>query len=91
MMALYAGWFASKKQVACLPLRTQHGAAQYIVQSALVTAALAFEPFQHVCIYPQGKLLFDGQIKLAALCIRVVLKAVFICSKIYSASELIHQ
>jgi hypothetical protein len=54
MMALYAGWFASKKQVAYLPLRTRHGVAQNIVQPALVAAALAFEPFQHVGIYPHG-------------------------------------
>jgi hypothetical protein len=34
----------------------------------LVAAALAFEPLQHVGIYPHGKLLFDGPVKLAALC-----------------------
>jgi hypothetical protein len=42
--------------------------AQNSVQSALVTAALAFKPFQHVGIYPHGQLLFDGPVKLAALC-----------------------
>jgi hypothetical protein len=41
---------------------------QRIVQSAWVAAALAFEPFQHVGITPHGKLLLDGQVKLAALC-----------------------
>jgi hypothetical protein len=34
----------------------------------LVAAALAFEPFQHVGIYAHGQLLFDGPVKLAALC-----------------------
>ena len=39
-----------------------------IVQPALVAAALAFEPFQHVGIYPHGKLLLDGAVQLATLC-----------------------
>jgi hypothetical protein len=34
----------------------------------LVTAALAFEPFQHVGITLHGKLLLDGQVLLATLC-----------------------
>jgi hypothetical protein len=38
------------------------------VRSALVAAALNFEPFQHVGITPHGKLLLDGPVKLAALC-----------------------
>jgi hypothetical protein len=41
---------------------------QNIAQSALVAAALAFKPFQHVGIYPHGQLLFNGPVKLAALC-----------------------
>ncbi len=51
-----------------LAWRTQHGASQNTVQSALVAAALAFEPFQHVSITPHGKLLLDGPVILAALC-----------------------
>jgi hypothetical protein len=47
---------------------------QNIVPSALVAAALAFEPFQHVGIYPHGKLAFDGQVLLAALCAHIALK-----------------
>jgi hypothetical protein len=38
--------------------------AQNMVQSALVAAALAFMPFQHVGITPPGKLLLDGQVLL---------------------------
>jgi hypothetical protein len=41
---------------------------QRIVPSAWVATALAFEPLQHVGITPQGKLLLDGQVLLAALC-----------------------
>jgi hypothetical protein len=41
---------------------------QNTVPSALVAAALAFKPFQHVGITPHGKLLWDGQVLLAALC-----------------------
>jgi hypothetical protein len=37
----------------------------------LVAAALAFELFQHVGITPQGKLLLDGQVLLAALCAHI--------------------
>jgi hypothetical protein len=51
---------------------TQHSVTQNIVQSTLVAAALAFEPFQHVGITPRGKLLWDGQVKLAALCALLV-------------------
>jgi hypothetical protein len=40
---------------------------QNIVQSAWVAADLAFEPFQHVGIYPHGQLLLDGQVLLAAV------------------------
>jgi hypothetical protein len=50
-----------------LPGCTHHGLAQNIVQAALVAAALAFEPFQHVGIYPYRELLSDGTVKLAAL------------------------
>jgi hypothetical protein len=39
-----------------------------MVLSALVTAALAFEPFQHVGITLHGKRLSDGQVLIAALC-----------------------
>jgi hypothetical protein len=42
--------------------------AQNSVQSALVAAALAFQPFQHVGITPHGQLVLDGRVKLAALC-----------------------
>jgi hypothetical protein len=49
-----------------LARRTQHGIAQNIVQPALVAAALAFEPFQHVSITPHGQMLFDGLVLLAA-------------------------
>jgi hypothetical protein len=43
-----------------------------ILQSVLVAAALAFEPFQHVGITPNGMLLLDGPEKLAALCAQPV-------------------
>ena len=40
---------------------------QNTVPSALVAAALAFEPCQHVGITQLGKLLSDGQVLLAAV------------------------
>jgi hypothetical protein len=58
---------ALKRLLSELPECTQHGIAQNVVQPALVAAALAFEPFQHVRIYPHCELLFDGTVKLAAL------------------------
>jgi hypothetical protein len=54
---------------------------QNIVQSTLVAAALAFEPFQHVGITPHGKLLLDGQALPPTLCALPVfaLRPVRIC------------
>jgi hypothetical protein len=40
---------------------------QNTVPSALVAAALAFKPFQHVGSTPHGKLLWDGQVLLAVV------------------------
>jgi hypothetical protein len=57
-----------------LARRTQHGATQNIVQSALVAAALAFEPFQHVGITLHGQLLLDGSVKRVTLCARITPK-----------------
>jgi hypothetical protein len=56
-----------KKSPRVLPGCTQHGITENIVQAALVATSLAFEPFQHVRIYPHRELLFDGTVKLAAL------------------------
>jgi 5'-deoxynucleotidase YfbR-like HD superfamily hydrolase len=50
-----------------LARRTQHGVAQNIFQSALVAAALAFQPFQQVGITSHGKLVVDGLVQLAAV------------------------
>jgi hypothetical protein len=57
-----------KERLSVLSGCTQHGIVQNIVQPALVATTLAFEPFQHVGIYPHDTLLFDEPLKLAALC-----------------------